>query len=74
MIVNWSSSDFVVDVFHFGKYAWGNVLHVNWGNVLQCNTLPRLIHAMFITHLLAISNRKLLTSYECKVLLRFQYK
>ena len=66
-IVNWSSSDFIVDVFNFGKYAWGNVLHVNWGNVLQCNTLPRLIHAMFITHLLAISYRKLLTSYKYKV-------
>ena len=51
-IVNWSSSDFIVDVFNYGKYARGNVLHVNWGNVLRCSTLPRLIHAMFITHLL----------------------
>ena len=38
--VNWSSSDFIVAVFNFGKYPWGNVLHVNWHNVLQCNTLP----------------------------------
>ena len=45
-IVNWSSFDFIVDVFNFGKYALGNVLHVNWGNVLSCNTLPRLIHAI----------------------------
>ena len=51
-IVIWSSSDYIVDVFNYGKYAWGNVLHANWGNVLQCNTLRCLIHAMFITHLL----------------------
>ena len=51
-IGNWPSSDYIVDVFNYGNYARGNVLNVNWGNVLQCNTLPRLINAMFITHLL----------------------
>ena len=39
-IVNWSSSDYIVDVFNYGNYARGNVLHVNWGNALQYNTLP----------------------------------
>ena len=69
--MNGSSPDFIVDVFNFGEYAWGNVLHVNWGNVLQCKTLPRLIHAMFITHLLAISYTNLLASSKYKVFTSF---